>query len=103
MIGDIEKFDVIAKKLKIIAKSTTQSKDTLITGLIQLKHIVAVSADTTSDCRILGKAHVTLCLGRANEVIQQMCDIILINEDIRSLLGLIIFSRNIYSFIRKYF
>ena len=93
----------MVKHVKVIANCTTLAKDSLISGLLQLKHVVAVSADNTNDCKILAKAHVSIGIGSDSEVIQCMCSILLQKDDINNLVDLIMFSRNIFVFIRKYF
>ena len=102
-VGDINQFEKMVKRVKVLANSTTLSKDSLVSGLVQLKHVVAVAADNTNDCKILAKAHVSIGLGSDSEVVQCMCSILLKKDDINNLVDLIMFSRNIFVFIRKYF
>ncbi|EGR26923.1 hypothetical protein IMG5_204810 [Ichthyophthirius multifiliis] len=103
-IRDIHNFERLIKELRIISQGTSKAKDALVTGLIQLKYIVAVTGDDTADFQIIQKAQVGIGLGLSgNEVVKQAADIILKNDNFSSIIPAILYSRNIYEFIRKYF
>ncbi|EGR31408.1 hypothetical protein IMG5_110240 [Ichthyophthirius multifiliis] len=103
-IRDIHNFERLIKELRIISRGTSKAKDALVTGLIQLKYIVAVTGDDTADCQIMQKAQVGIGLGLSgNEVVKQAAYIILKNDSFSSIIPSILYARNIYQFLRKYF
>lgn len=45
VIANLDEFKKIATKLKVLARSRPEDKYTLVTGLKQLGHVVAVTGD----------------------------------------------------------
>ena len=60
-----EVFKSIAKDLKVMARSTPEDKYILVTGLIQIGEVVAVTGDGTNDAPALKKADVGFAMGIA--------------------------------------
>ena len=58
-----EVFKSIAKDLKVMARSTPEDKYILVTGLIQIGEVVAVTGDGTNDAPALKKADVGFAMG----------------------------------------
>ncbi|KAL4450361.1 hypothetical protein ABPG74_009067 [Tetrahymena malaccensis] len=100
----IDQFQKHIKELRMISKGRSAEKDQLVTGLIQLKYVVAVTGDDTDDIKIINKAQVGIGLGQSgNEVVKQAAQIILKNDSFTSIIPAILWGRNIYEFVRKYF
>ena len=62
---NLEVFKSIAKDLKVMARSTPEDKYILVTGLIQIGEVVAVTGDGTNDAPALKKADVGFAMGIA--------------------------------------
>ena len=60
---NLEVFKSIAKDLKVMARSTPEDKYILMTGLIQIGEVVAVTGDGTNDAPALKKADVGFAMG----------------------------------------
>lgn len=96
-------FRAIAKELKVLARSTPDDKYILVTGLIQLGQVVAVTGDGTNDAPALKKADVGFAMGIAGtEVSKDAADIILLDDNFASIVTACKWGRNIYDSIRKF-
>ena len=60
---NLEVFKSIAKDLKVMARSTSEDKYILVTGLIQIGEVVAVTGDGTNDAPARKKADVEFAMG----------------------------------------
>ena len=58
-------FRKVANDLRVLARSTPEHKFILVTGLIELKNVVAVTGDGTNDAPALKKADVGFAMGIA--------------------------------------
>ena len=102
-IKNAEEFDIIYKKLNVLARSRPEDKYALVTGLIERKHVVAVTGDGTNDAPALKKADVGFAMGIAGtEVAKQAADIILLDDNFKSILAAVMWGRNIYESIKKF-
>ncbi|KRW98308.1 P-type ATPase, cytoplasmic domain N [Pseudocohnilembus persalinus] len=61
-------FNNIIQHLKIVTKTTSEDKRTLLTGLKELKYVVGLTGDDTEDAKILKKAHVPIGIGSSSDV-----------------------------------
>lgn len=64
-IANGEEFDKIYPHLDVLARSRPEDKYALVTGLIERKHVVAVTGDGTNDAPALKKADVGFAMGIA--------------------------------------
>ncbi|KAL4435781.1 hypothetical protein ABPG74_015749 [Tetrahymena malaccensis] len=102
-VQNLEMFKAIARELKVLARSTPDDKYTLVTGLIQIGHVVAVTGDGTNDAPALKKADVGFAMGIAGtEVSKDAADIILLDDNFASIVTACKWGRNIYDSIRKF-
>lgn len=102
-IKNAEEFETIYKKLNVLARSRPEDKYALVTGLIERKHVVAVTGDGTNDAPALKKADVGFAMGIAGtEVAKQAADIILLDDNFKSILAAVMWGRNIYESIKKF-
>ncbi len=63
-----------------------------------------MTGDDTEDHDILQKAQIGIGLETcSNEVVKSAANIILLNNSFNSIIPAILFGRNIYEFVRKYF
>lgn len=64
-IKDKAKFNEIASKLAVLARSSPEHKYALVIGLMESSHVVAVTGDGTNDAPALKKADIGFAMGIA--------------------------------------
>jgi Ca2+ transporting ATPase len=102
-VANMKNFEVIAKDLRVLARSSPEDKYTLVVGLIELGHIVAVTGDGTNDAPALKHADVGFAMGiTGTEVAKEAAGIILLDDNFQSIVSAIKWGRNIYDSIRKF-
>ncbi|XP_031563488.1 plasma membrane calcium-transporting ATPase 4-like isoform X2 [Actinia tenebrosa] len=103
-----KKFDEVWPKLRVLARSSPQDKYTLVKGIIDSKlnparEIVAVTGDGTNDGPALKKADVGFAMGIAGtDVAKEASDIILTDDNFRSIVMAVMWGRNVYDSISKF-
>lgn len=98
-----EKFIEIISQLRVLARSSPQDKYLLVTGLRNQGSVVAVTGDGTNDAPALKKADVGFAMGIAGtEVAREAADIILLDDNFKTIVTAIMWGRNIYSSVRKF-
>jgi len=102
-IGNKRAFKDVAKKLKVLARSTPEDKYMLVTGLKELNSVVAVTGDGTNDAPALKKADVGFAMGiTGTEVAKEASDIILLDDNFASIITAVKWGRNIFTNVRKF-
>lgn len=102
-IGNKAQFRAIKDKLCVLARSTPEDKYMLVTGLKELKSVVAVTGDGTNDAPALKKADVGFAMGiTGTEVAKEASDIILLDDNFASIITAVKWGRNIYENVRKF-
>lgn len=98
-----EEFKRIATTTRVLARSTPDDKYLLVTGLIELDNVIAVTGDGTNDAPALKKADVGFAMGIAGtDVAKEAASIILLDDNFRSIVTACKWGRNIYDCIRKF-
>lgn len=98
-----EEFKRIAQTTRVLARSTPDDKYLLVTGLIELDNVVAVTGDGTNDAPALKKADVGFAMGIAGtDVAKEAASIILLDDNFKSIVTACKWGRNIYDCIRKF-
>lgn len=99
--GDV--FDKIYKDIDVMARSRPEDKYAMVVGLIERKHVVAVTGDGTNDAPALKKADVGFAMGIAGtEVARGAAAIILLDDNFKSIVSAVLWGRNIYDSIKKF-
>lgn len=102
-VANFEKFKEIASELKVLARSSSRDKYMLVAGLIQMGNVVAVTGDGTNDVEALKKADIGFAMGiTGKKVTKWAADIILLDDNFRSIVTACKWGRNIYDSIRKF-
>jgi Ca2+ transporting ATPase len=103
MIKNTNKFEKIAKELRVLARSRPEDKYVLVTGLKQLGHVVAVTGDGANDAPALAKSDIGFAMGIAGqEVAKKSADIILMDDDFCGVITAIKYGRNVFDSVRKF-
>lgn len=101
VVKDIGAFSDIVANLRVLARSRPEDKYTLVTGLKQLGHVVAVTGDGTNDAPALRKADVGFAMGiSGTEMAKEAASIILLDDNFASVVNAVKWGRNIYDNIR---
>lgn len=101
-IAKIEEFKVIIKDLRVIARSQPQHKYALVTGLREIDHVVSVTGDGTNDAAALSKADVGFAMDAGTDIAKEASDIIIKDNEFKSIVKAIMWGRNVYDNIRKF-
>ena len=100
---NLDVFKEIAKDLKVMARSTPEDKYILVTGLIQIGEVVAVTGDGTNDAPALKKADVGFAMGiSGTEVAKEAAGIILLDDNFASIVTACKWGRNVFDSVRKF-
>ena len=98
-----EVFKEIAASLQVLGRSTPEDKYMLVTGLRDLGATVAVTGDGTNDAPALKRADVGFAMGICGtEVAKEAADIILLDDNFKSIVTAVKWGRNIFSCVRKF-
>ena len=102
VIKDIDNFQKITEKLRVMARSQPLHKYALVLGLKSLKNVVAVTGDGTNDAPALSKSDVGFAMFAGTDIAKEASDIVIIDNNFSSIVTAIIYGRNIYDNIRKF-
>jgi Ca2+ transporting ATPase len=98
----MKNFEIITKRLCVMARSQPLHKYALVLGLKDLKHVVAVTGDGTNDAPALSKSDVGFAMFAGTDIAKEASDIVIIDNNFSSIVTAIIYGRNIYDNIRKF-
>ena len=94
---------MIAQYLRVLADSTPEDKYTLVLGLKEIGHVVAVTGDATNDAPVLKNAQVGFSMGIAGtDVAKDASAITLLDDNFATITALIKWGPNIYVNVRKF-
>mmetsp|Transcript_14009 Transcript_14009/g.14029 ORF Transcript_14009/g.14029 Transcript_14009/m.14029 type:complete len:902 (+) Transcript_14009:226-2931(+) len=101
-MGNEKEFKKIEEHLRILARCSPQDKLLLTIGMRGLGRIVAVTGDGTNDAAALQRADIGIAMMTATPMAKEASDIILLDDNIQSIVTAIKWGRNIYFNIRRY-
>ena len=103
VVKNLEEFEKFIDHLDVLARSQPEDKYTLVTGLMQLGNVVAVTGDGTNDAPALKKADIGFAMGIAGtELAREAAGIILLDDNFSSIINAILWGRNIYDNIQRF-
>jgi len=101
-MSDHEK-EAIAMRIRVLARSSPSDKLMLCNLQKSLGEVVAVTGDGTNDAPALKEADVGFALGIAGtEIAKEACDIVILDDNIKSMAKAVLWGRNVYQSIRKF-
>ena len=103
VIVNFDKFKEIIGDIDVVARCAPEHKYTIVTGLKQMGHVVAVTGDGTNDAPALRKASVGFAMGIAGtEYARFAADIILVDDNFGSIVKAVVWGRGIYDNIQRF-
>jgi P-type E1-E2 ATPase len=97
-----QKFDHLKKTVKVIARCNAEDKFIFVCGIKQKGGLVGVTGSSTKDAEALKKADVGFCMGDGCDVAKDNSDLIILDNNFRSILTSIKWGRAIFENIRKF-
>ena len=90
-------------KIDVIARCSPFDKQRLVQLLIGEGEVVAVTGDGTNDVLALKAADVGLAMGiRGTDIAKQASDIVILDDNFKSIVRSVMWGRNVYDNIRKF-
>jgi P-type Ca2+ transporter type 2C len=100
--NDMNRFKQVKARLRIIARATAEDKFILINGIKQAGGLVGMSGDSIADALALKEADVGLCMGSGCEVAKENSDLVIMDNDFKSIQRSIKWGRAIFDNVRKF-
>ena len=90
------------KKIKVIARALPRDKSRVAGVLMQNNLVVGMTGDGVNDAPALKKADVGISLGSGTDIAKEASDIVILDDNIKSIESAILFGRTIFKSIRKF-
>ena len=100
-LSDIEIKNILPK-LKEVARALPQDKSRLVKIASSLGLVVGMTGDGVNDAPALKKADIGFAMGSGTEVAKEASDIVILDDNIRSIAAAILYGRTIFKSIRKF-
>jgi magnesium-transporting ATPase (P-type) len=101
-IFEKEKMKKAIKLVKVIARSTDEDKKILVHCIKLAQGYVLMSGDGINDTEALDLAHVGVSMGTSCQVTKDASDLVIMDNDIRSIYLSLMWGRTIYANVRKF-
>ena len=88
--------------LKVVARSLPQDKSRLVKISRELDLVTGMTGDGVNDAPALKKADVGFAMGSGTEVAKEASDIVILDDNFKSISKAILFGRTIFKSIRKF-
>lgn len=103
MVKHLDWFEQNIDSIRVMARSQPMDKFTMVTGLMQLDHIVAVTGDGANDASALSKSNVGFAMGIAGtQAAKEACDIVILDDNFTSIVKAVMWGRNVFDGVRKF-
>ena len=90
------------KKIKVIARALPRDKSRVASVLENNSLVVGMTGDGVNDAPALKKANVGFAMGSGSEVAKEASDIVILDDNIKSIANAILYGRTIFKSIRKF-
>lgn len=97
-----EELKQILPRLRIVARALPQDKSRLVRISQELGLVVGMTGDGVNDAPALKKADVGFSMGSGTEVAKEASDIVILDDNFKSITKAILFGRTIFKSIRKF-
>jgi len=98
----MEKFAMILKRMTVMGRSQPLDKQLLVLMLMMRGEVVAVTGDGTNDAPALRLAHVGFVMRSGTDVAVKSADIVLLDDNFRSVQRAVVWGRCVNDNIRKF-
>ncbi len=92
----------ILPKLKVLSRSLPEDKNRLVKLAKELDLVVGMTGDGVNDSPALKRADVGFSMGSGTEVAKETSDIVIVDNNISSIVVAILYGRTIFKSIRKF-
>ncbi len=92
----------IIPKLKVVARALPQDKSKLIKLAQELGMVVGMTGDGINDAPALKKADVGFAMGSGTEIAKEASDIVILDNNLKSIAKAVLYGRTIFKSIRKF-
>ena len=89
-------------KLKVVARALPSDKSRLVKHCKNQGLVVGMTGDGVNDSSALKSADVGFAMGSGSEVAKEASDIVILNDDIFSIMQAVLYGRTIFKSIRKF-
>jgi Ca2+ transporting ATPase len=96
------KFDIVKKKLRVIARATPEDRFIIVCGIKQKGGLVGMAGSSIADAEALKKADVGFCMGSGCDVAKDNSDLVILDNDFLSVQRSIGWGRSIFENVRKF-
>lgn len=97
-----EEISTLYSRIKVIARALPKDKSRMVKILQNMDLIVGMTGDGINDAGALKTADVGFAMGSGTEVAKEASDIIILDDNIKSITKAILFGRTIFKSIRKF-
>lgn len=99
---DDEEVKKILPNLKVLYRSLPQDKNRLVNIALEKNLVVGMTGDGINDAPALKKSSVGFSMGSGTEIAKETSDIVIIDNNIKSISNAILYGRTIFKSIRKF-
>ena len=99
---DQKRFDDIKRRLKILARASSEDKFILVSGIKQKGGLVGMTGDSIADAEALKRADVGLAMGSGCDVAKDNSDLVILDNRFESIYRSIKWGRAIFDNVRKF-
>ena len=96
------KLKEILPRLAVVARALPTDKSRLVRVSQELDMVVGMTGDGINDAPALKRADVGFSMGSGTDVAKDAGDIIILDDDLRSIVKAVLYGRNIFKSIRKF-
>lgn len=101
-LASAKKFDDMKKKVKVIARCTSEEKLVLVTCIKERGGLIGMTGDSIADAQALKQADVGLCMGTGCDVAKDNADLVILDNDFHSIHRSVKWGRALYDNCRKF-